>query len=523
MYKVTIINDGKETVIHSPVVNELKLPSGIIKKAINAIDSFIFSFHLNNPGYGKMKPLRTLVNVLNIKTGKYEFEGRVLGPSEQMDPNGLIITFYECEGELAYLHDSQQRHLEFRGTPKQLLQSIISYHNQQVEEYKRFEVGEVTVTNSTNNLYLYLSAEKDTYDTIKEKLIDNVGGELQVRKENGVRYLDWLVKIGVDSNTEIKIAKNLLTMTRDVDPSTIITRLTPLGTRIESKEEGATDASEARLTIESVNGGKPYIDNPALVAEFGIQGGSVIWDDVTIASNLLSKGKEWFANQKTSLNQYQISAIDLSLIGLDIDSFVVGNTHPVINPIMAIDERLRIVGNSIDINEVENSSLTIGDKFKTLYQYQSEANKAQSKVAELQNAVSQQTNRIGSISTELSLTKEELNSTKEMLQQTQERLESYENITDEDITSINRSVSDLLDAINDIEQAIADIPQYQLATSTTDGLMSASDKSKLDLIKLLNSIDLDVLKDKLDLITVSSPVNLDTLVERVTKLEEGGQ
>lgn len=510
MYKVTIINDGKKTVIHSPVVNELKLPSGIIKKAINAIDSFTFSFHLNNPGYGKMKPLRTLVNVLNTKTGKYEFEGRVLGPSEQMDTNGLISTTYVCEGELAYLHDSQQRHLEFRGTPKALLQSIISYHNKQVEEYKRFEVGKVTVTNSTNNLYLYLSAEKDTYDTIKEKLIDNVGGELQVRKENGVRYLDLLVKIGVDSNTEIKIAKNLLTMTRDVDPSTIITRLTPLGTRIESKEEGATDASEARLTIESVNGGKPYIDNPALIAEFGIKGGSVTWDDVTIASNLLSKGKEWFANQKTSLNQYQISALDLSLIGLDIDTFEIGNTHPVVNNIMAINERLRIVGNSIDINQVENSSLTIGDKFKTLYHYQSEANKSRENVLELKNTVNKQVTIIGSLQSELDKVNESVNTIKLTLEQS-------------DIPALEKAVGDLQSAINELNESIADIPHYEVATPTKKGLMSASDKGKLDLITILNSIDLDVLTAKLNLITVSTQVNLDTLVERVTKLEEGGQ
>lgn len=479
MYKITIINDGEEKVIHSPIVDEIKVV-GSIKKEINKIDTLDVSFHLNNPAYGNMKPFKTLINVLNTKTGEYDFEGRVLGPSDSMDSNGLFSTSYECEGELGYLHDSQQRHLEFRGTPRELLEIIISYHNQQVEEYKRFEIGEVTVTNSTDNLYLYLSAEKDTFDTIKEKLIDNLGGELQIRKVNGVRFLDWLVNIGVDSNTEIKIAKNLISISRDVDPTTIVTRLTPLGTRIESTEEGATDASEARLTIESVNDGLPYIDNELLKAEFGIQGGSVTWDDVTIASNLLSKGYEWFANQKTTLNQYQLSAVDLSLIGLDIDSFEVGNTHPVINPVMAIDERLRIVGISIDINDNKNSSLNIGDKFKTLYEYQHDANMTQANVKELENTVVSQTNKIGLISNELTTTKEELTTTKQTLQQTQERIENYENVTDGDITAISQSVSDLIDIIDDLQETVDNVTVYERATQVTDGLMSYPDKIKLD-------------------------------------------
>ena len=70
-------------------------------------------------------------------------------------------------------------------------------------------------------------------------------------------------------------------MTRDIDPSEIITRLTPpLGARIASEDENATDASEARLTIESVNSGLPYIDRPDLISVFGIQGGSETWDDI---------------------------------------------------------------------------------------------------------------------------------------------------------------------------------------------------------------------------------------------------
>ncbi|MCV9884696.1 phage tail spike protein [Metabacillus halosaccharovorans] len=509
MYKVTIINDGIETTIHSPNVDDLKLPTGQIKKEINLIDSFNFSFYMNNPGFGKLKPLKTLINVLNLKTGKYEFEGRILGPSENMDDTGLYDASYLSEGELGYLHDSQQRHLEFRGTPIELFTTILNYHNSQVESSKHFHVGNVTVTNSTNNLYLYLSAEVDTFDTIKDKLIDTLGGELQIRKENGVRFLDLLDRVGEDKNTEIKIAKNLLSISRDVDPTQIITRLTPLGTRIESTEEGATDASEARLTIETVNNGIPYIDSPTLISEFGIQGGSVTWDDVTLPNNLMTKGNEWFANQKISHVQYQISALDLFLLGLDIDNFNVGNSHPVKNSIMGIDERLRIIGKSLDIKSPQNAALTIGDKFKTLNQYQSDMNKSAQQVVELQNTVSRQSQTIGVLKTELSTVNDAVITIQSTLEEN-------------DIPALEQAVTDLQEAINNLNAAVDEIPDYQVVTPTTDGLMSSLDKSKLDLIAVISSVDLDNFKQKLDLITVANAINLDQLEARVTNLE-GGQ
>ncbi|MBT2601429.1 MULTISPECIES: phage tail spike protein [unclassified Oceanobacillus] len=499
MYEVTIINEGQETVIHSPYVNNTKLTNGQIKQQINKIDSFDLEFTLNNPAYGKMKPFQTYINVLNMLTNKYEFEGRVLAPSDSMSDSGMFANAYKCEGELSYLHDSQQKHVEYRGTPRQLLQQILEYHNQQVEPYKHFQIGEVTITNSTDNLYVYLSAENDTYDTIFDKLIDRIGGELQIRKDNDIRYLDLLEKVGIDSNTEIRIAKNLRSITRDRNPTEIITRLTPLGTRIESEDEEATDASEARLTIEEVNNGIPYIDAPELIAEFGIQGGSQTWDDVTIASNLLNIGRNWLRDQKTSYTKYDVNVVDLSIIGQDDDSFSTGNSYPVYNPIMGIDERLRVIGKSININAPEADSLTIGDKFRTLEEYQAEAQKSARKVQDLENTVESQSRRIATIQNEFSTVENNM----ENLQQI---------IENADIPGLEGAISSLEQSISDLNEALDSIPIYEPATSTQDGLMSASDKSKLDRIRAQNNINLD-------LITITQAINLDQLYQDVQELK----
>ncbi|GAB6442172.1 MULTISPECIES: phage tail spike protein [Bacillus] len=505
MYKVSIINDGVETMIHSPNVDGLKLSSGAIKKEINLIDSFNFNFYMNSPGFNKIRPLRTLINVFNTKTGKYEFEGRVLGPSKNMDNSGLHSDSYVCEGELGYLHDSVQKHLEFRGTPYELFSQIIQYHNVQVEEYKRFEIGRVTVTNSTNNLYLYLSAEKDTFDTIKEKLLDNLGGELQIRKVNGVRFLDLLERIGEDRNTEIRIAKNLLSMSCDIDPTKIITRLTPLGARVKSDDEQATDASQARVTIKELTNGAEYIDDPALIKEFGIQGGSVTWDDVTVASNLLTKGREWLKNQKIAHVQYKISALDLFLLNLDIDSFEVGNSYPVKNPIMGIDESLRVVGKSLDINSPQGAGLTIGDKFKTLNQYQNDFNKSTQQIVDLQYTVSRQMSNISTLSISLSEAEEELKVIKE----------SIENA---DLQGVTKSILDLEKTLKEITGKIISLPTSENFLELQSGL-ETNVNNVIEIEKKISRMENDITEN--DGVMKKIQSDLQSLDNRVAYLEEG--
>src|SRR5699024_1646840 len=267
MYAVSITNNGKETLIHSPFFNDLKLQAGQIKQDINVADGFTFSILPNNHGYNLIRLLKTLVTVENISTNKKEFDGRILMPTESMDESGMFAKTFICESELGYLNDSNQRHGEYHDiTVRDFLQVIIDNHNRDVADDpidKTFEVGIVDVDSSTGTLYRYLGY-KSTFDEIEDKLISRLGGELRVRKENGVRYLDYLKEAGEVKQTEIRIAKNLRSITKDVDPSDAITRLIPLGERIESEDEDATDASEARLTIESVNGGKDYIIDHAM-------------------------------------------------------------------------------------------------------------------------------------------------------------------------------------------------------------------------------------------------------------------
>lgn len=355
MYIVTVDNGGTLLELHGEVN---KVSSGKVVKGVNTIDSFSFALLPNNPGFGELRDFYSLVSVYNTARQRYEFKGRVLYTDTSMSESGLITQEVTCESYAGFLCDSQQGYRpEQNWTVKGLLQHILDQHNRQVEDYKNIVMGEVTVTDPNDNLYVGIQRE-NTWDTIQKKLIEKLGGEIQLREVDGVLCLDYLTEIGEVRPTEIRVSHNMKSLTREVDPSQFVTRLIPLGAKI--------DNTENRVDIMSVNGGVEYIDDEEAVAYYGVHVGYQEWDDVTTPSRLLAKAREWLAENNRVKVKYTVKALDLSLLGLDIDDFSVHDSYPIKNHLMGVDDVARVVKKTLDIRNPVESTIEIGDSFKTL-------------------------------------------------------------------------------------------------------------------------------------------------------------
>lgn len=387
MYEVKLINDDKETIINA-VSTHIDAPriTGTIKLGINTIDSFTFNIYKNNQGYDLIKSLKTKIEVINTKTNKVEFKGRVLLPKQKMSNLGLFTKTVVCESELGYLMDSTQRYGKYHNvTVREFLEIIIEQHNKQVSEDKQFKVGQVTVTDNNDSLYRFIGYEK-TFNTIQDKLIDRLGGELRIRYINGVRYLDYLEEIGSVSTTEIRLAKNLVTLEEEKDPTSIITRLVPLGSKKTVIDDNGEETEiEERITVAEINNGLDYIDDIEAMGEFGIIEDTVTFDDVNIVENLLRKGQEYLKSNNKIRKSYSITALDLSLIGLDINSIDLYNYYKVSNSLMNIDEELRVIEKTIKIESPEDSTVQVGEKFDDIKKYQLSVSKTANEVKEVQN------------------------------------------------------------------------------------------------------------------------------------------
>ena len=416
MYEVKIINNKEETIINSVGASQyVPRITGSCKFGINTIDSFTFTIFPNNDGYNLIYPLKTLVEVKNLNTNNVEFEGRVLLQTPKMDSNGIIYKTVVCESYLGYLNDSVQSYETISGvSAEELFKKIINNHNSQVENSKKFIIGEIKIgTSSSDNEDRYLNYEK-TFDSINKNLIERFGGELRVRKAGDNIYIDYIKEIGEKKNTVIALANNLIAIEQEKDPSEIITRLIPVGAKLENSDE--------RLTITNINGGINYVEDEEAIKEFGVIVDTVNFDDITEAIDLLNKAKSYLKENNKIKKKYKIDALDLSTIDLNFDSFEVGNKYRVINSLMNIDEELRIIEKTLDINSPQNSSLTFGDKFEDIKDYQLGITKTTKDLNTLRYNVTAATENVLTINRDLQKTVNSLMTTNESLEKIKKRL-----------------------------------------------------------------------------------------------------
>ena len=358
MYRVELSINNQTYPIHD---DKNKIPNGSIKQGINSINSFSFAILPNNQGFNKIRDFKTLISVYNEKRKRYEFQGRVLSSSDTMSNTGLITKSVVCEDFLGYLQDSRQEYVVERNwTPTELLTQLLSVHNSQTEEEKHFKVGNVY---TDENIYVGIQRES-TWNMLNEKIIKKIGGEIQLRVEEDGMYIDIVEQRGTTKpDTTIELSKNMLSITKESDPSSYITRLIPLGAKLTDEEGNET---EERIDITSVNGGLNYIDDEIAIENFGVLIEYQYWDDVHDPTILLTKARNFLSENNKILQKFKIDTLDLANIGIDIDYIDVGNYYPIKNKLLGIDETLRVITKTIDIINQNSTNIEIGDNFKTL-------------------------------------------------------------------------------------------------------------------------------------------------------------
>ncbi|WP_340391297.1 phage tail spike protein [Macrococcoides caseolyticum] len=374
MYKIILTNATND---NQKVVWDVKqdiklLRSASMQKQEDGIDSVsispVHNFVENSATF--IQPYNTLIEIINEKTDVIEFKGRVLSPESEMTDSGLFTHELIFEGAEAYLKDSIQSYsFEFDKMPVENLKKVIAHHNNELknEAYKHFKVGNVTVEkniipsdeNYNEELkYFKRSDDKDTYETLMD-LKEKYGGTFIFEPTNDVTLVHWLKETGNLTNTVIKIGKNLKSIQKKFDASEVITRLKPLGASSET-----ANGDEIKLTIAEVNNGSPYIDIPQLIKLFGIQTGTVTFDDKHTPETLKKAAEDWIKEHEKKQARISLSldALDLSYLKLDPDEFKIYNKHRVICPPLNIDEDLKIISIKVDLLKPYDKEVSFGER-----------------------------------------------------------------------------------------------------------------------------------------------------------------
>lgn len=357
---------------------DLVLISPIVKIGENTAGSFEFSILPKHPHY---EEVNELTSVITAYDGDEEiFCGRVVEITKDLYNRKKVI----CEGELAYFNDSIQRPARYQGlTVRGYLETLVNIHNQQVKNQgidKTFKVGAVTVQDNNDYVYKYTNWES-TLEVIKTDLLKTYGGYLRIRKENGVRYLDYLADYPNTNTQVIEFGSNLLDFTHDMVASDIVTAVIPLGARLEDVTE--VEGLDAYLTIKDVNGGVDYVYSQEAVKSYGWIFKTVKWDDVHVADNLLKKGKEYLSDIQFAQITLTVSAIDLHMLHVDMERIKVLDRIRVTSTPNGLDRFFPVSEMTIYLDKPSNNKLTLG----TSYSKHSLSTKTESNITSIKDKI----------------------------------------------------------------------------------------------------------------------------------------
>ncbi|MFR4102755.1 MAG: GBS Bsp-like repeat-containing protein [Streptococcus sp.] len=375
-------------VIHDPYSPRgNKIVHGEIKQAVNSIHELEFSIPLDHTMYQKMVQFKSIIEVVNLRDNEIEFVGRVLTMTNEMSTNGFVQKVV-CEDFLSYLHDSAQwfQKLPNKGA-EDYLKIIFDSANVQIEEFKRITPRNITVHSKSDRPFRYIGYDS-SWDTVRERIINNIGGYLTLREFNTRLYADWTKDIGVTKESPIKLGQNIKSASREVDFDGLATIIVPVGADLQIQNQGqeedqSPDVTRAQLDIRSVNDGKMYLADEELIKEFGFIRKSVIWTEIDNPSILLARGKQYLRNQKIALAKWTISAVERYLIDSRYSKFRIGNKHKIINAPLSGIETLQILEKKIDILNPQSVDLTIGSQSQSLSAYQLQTQEADSSIEKL--------------------------------------------------------------------------------------------------------------------------------------------
>lgn len=349
MYTVKL--DDKK--IYDARIDDLKLIEPVIELEENNAGSFSFTIQNNHPSYNDIKRRKSIIKV--YEDDEIIFAGMVYEIEEDFYKNKKVY----CEGELSYLNDTIQRPAEYHDmTVRGLLETYIENHNAQVEPEKQFKLGMVTVKDPNDSIYCYTNMET-TLSCIKDDLLDDLGGILRVRYMNNEKYIDYITEDDVRTNQQvIRLGENLINYTSNISSLDIATAIIPLGNRLE---KSPIEALDMRLDIKSVNNNLDYVSDSIAVSNFGWIYKTVVWDDVTDANTLKSKGEKYLTDSQFDNLVIEVNALDMHLIDNNEMSIRLSDKIRIVSkPHGLKDKYFRLTKQTINLNNPENNTITLG-------------------------------------------------------------------------------------------------------------------------------------------------------------------
>lgn len=507
MYKIY----ADKTLIYDSTIEDYRIGKGSISLETNKSGSFTFSLYPDHFFYDNFVRLKTVITV--YKSGRIIFRGRILNDVTDYWNNKV----FTCEGELGFLQDSVIRPFDFTGTPGQLFAKFVREHNAQVDEFKRFKIGTVSVVDPNNYIARSNTSYESALSNLNSRLIeDSLGGYFYITHgDDGtdeMPTLNYLADFTKVSSQTVEFGSNLKDYTKTVKGEDIATAIIPLGHEVD---DGDSDTPNPKLTIASVNNGLDYVYSEQGVALYGWIFKVVSWDDVTVAANLKTKAENYLAGIIQQNITISLNAIDLHLLDHSIESFNVGDYIRVISKPHNFDSTLLCNKQTIDLLKPESDTLTLGYTYSTFTEANSKLSSSVTNI--IRTSVSNISSRLNSINQTVKNTEQNANTALDNLQSVDAELgeisgdlEIIAGAVTDNARAISTNASNIASNAENIAVNVSEIENVKTEFNTVKKTVSTNSQNIAT-----NASDLATLRADVDAIETT----IEDILGRVSALE----
>ena len=358
--------------------------------------TFEFEMQVGHPYYNSLCQMKTVFRV--VYDGDTIFRGRVLTIDTSHMTGNLQV---HCEGDLAFLLDSQIEGIPDSERTKMdagmYALDLINQHNGQVDEFKKFVLGEVPggYTNVTaadqrvhpDTNYRYGSGSWRDSQSAWNDLTGSFGGYLRTRYQNGTCYLDWLdqyYRSGVNPQV-IEIGENLIDLTSNSEVNNIFTAVIPVGSRdgrnlyingYQTAIHGnnnciyVPDICKVFSDEELNKGFHSKADYQNAINDYGYIFHTEAFANAETQAQLWEYATDWIKNNYIGgLNSFSVSALDMHVIGGSSGKFLVGDKvvlrypdvrHRTEDPKAIIEKTLTMMGATYELHNPDKNTYKIG-------------------------------------------------------------------------------------------------------------------------------------------------------------------
>jgi hypothetical protein len=331
---------------------------------------------------------------------------------------------YTCEGAMAFFNDSVIRPFSFPGdwvddpayqtaaasgnVVEFFLGWLIDQHNAQVGADRQLTLGTVTVADPNNYITRSSESYETTLDIMRDKLFDSdLGGHFYVRYTPTDAYVDYVSTFSSTSVQDVAFRENLLDLEREFDATETYTVVLPLGAKDEDSGARLTiaDLPDGSITADLVKDGD-QIYSIAGVAAYGricAPTEDTTWDDVTVDSNLQSKGAAYLANMASKLTQtITVKAADLYPIGESLQMFLPYTMVNVRSDYHGLSASYALTEIEYHLDAPQDTEITLGSTVRMLTDQAAERQRstdiliqnAQSEISQIHQTITEQTTSI---------------------------------------------------------------------------------------------------------------------------------